>query len=135
MGKNSTHQKKPWIAIIWFAFWGIFQAYAVFSVFTGSWERPEAFPEEAYNALIYPDIFFIPLYFCSSILLIFRKYLGYILGLISGGAVVYVMLYLLALSGFKGFENLIFDILFLIINIFALVQVAKYKDIKKGLIS
>ncbi len=55
MDENSTQLKKPWVAIIWFAFWGIFQAYAVFSVFTDSWKRPEAFPEEVYNSLIYPD--------------------------------------------------------------------------------
>ncbi len=132
MDENSTQQKKPWVAIIWFAFWGIFQAYAVFSVFIGSWKRPEAFPEEAYNALIYPDIFFIPLYLCTSILLFFKKYLGYIFGLISGGAVVYVMIYLLALSGFKGLENLIFDTLFLIINVFAIIQIIRDKETKRG---
>jgi len=39
--------KRPWFAIVWLAVWGLFQAYAVFSVIAGSWKRPEAFPEEA----------------------------------------------------------------------------------------
>lgn len=117
--------KKPWIAIIWFAVWGLFQAYAVFAVLTGSWSRPEAFPEEAYNALIYPDIFFIPVYFVASALLVRNHRLGYIFGLIAGGAVTYVMIYLLALSGLKGMENLIFDGLFLAVNTFSLLQIIK----------
>ena len=117
--------KKPWIAIIWFAIWGLFQAYAVFSVITGSWDRPEAFPEEAYNSLIYPDIFFIPLYLVASALLFRNHRLGYICGLIAGGAVIYVMIYLLALSGLKGMENLIFDGLFLSVNMISVFQIAK----------
>jgi len=115
--------KRPWIAIIWFAVWGLFQAYVVSSVIIGSWQRPEAFPEEAYNSLIYPDMFFIPLYLITSVLL-FRKHpLGYICGLVAGGAVIYVMIYLLALSGLKGTENLIFDSLFLIVNTSAVLQI------------
>ena len=117
--------KKPWIAIIWFAVWGLFQAYAVFSVITGSWRRPEAFPEEAYNSLIYPDIFFIPLYLVASALLFRNHRLGYICGLIAGGAVIYVMIYLLALSGLKGMENLIFDGLFLAVNMISVFQITK----------
>jgi len=117
--------KKPWIAIIWFAIWGLFQAYAVFSVITGSWDRPEAFPEEAYNSLIYPDIFFIPLYLVTSVLLFRNHRLGYICGLIAGGAVIYVMIYLLALSGLKGMENLIFDGLFLAVNMISVFQITK----------
>src|SRR3989338_1679778 len=117
--------KKPWIAIIWFAVWGLFQAYAVFSVITGSWDRPEAFPEEAYNSLIYPDIFFIPLYLVTSVLLFRNHRLGYICGLIAGGAVIYVMIYLLALSGLKGMENLIFDGLFLAVNMISVFQITK----------
>lgn len=117
--------RKPWIAIIWFAVWGIFQAYAVFSVINGTWERPPAFPEEAYNALIYPDMFFIPLYLLSSILLFLQHPVGRILGLVSGGAVIYVMIYLLALSGFKGTENLIFDGIFLTLDTLAILQIVK----------
>ncbi len=118
-------QKKPWLAIIWFLIWGLFQAYAVFSVMTGSWKRPEAFPEEAYNALIYPDIFFIPLYLITSVLLFCSHQLGKIIGLIAGGAVIYVMIYLLALSGLKGTENLLFDSLFLLVNISAMLQIIR----------
>ena len=117
--------KRPWIAIIWFAIWGLFQAYAVFSVITGSWKRPEAFPEEAYNLLIYPDIFFIPLYLVASVLLFRNHRLGYICGLIAGGAVIYVMIYLLALSGLKGMVNLIFDGLFLAVNMISVFQITK----------
>ena len=118
-------QKKPWLSIIWFGAWGLFQSYVVFSVIAGTWKRPEAFPEKAYNALMFPDMLFIPLYFATAILLFQNKPLGKIFGLIAGGAVIYVMIYLLALSGFKGTENLIFDSLFLIINLLALRQIAR----------
>lgn len=115
--------KKPWLTIVWFAVWGIFQTYAVFSVVTGSWQRPEAFPEQAYNALIYPDIFFIPVYLSVSVLLFFDHPLGYALGLAAGGAVTYVMIYLFALSGLKGAENLMFDSVFLFINTLSFWQI------------
>lgn len=121
----TNKQNKPWIAIIWFAAWGIFQTYAVISVLNGRWARPEAFPEEAYNALIYPDMFFIPFYLLSSILLYRNHFLGKLFGLISGGAIIYVMIYLFALSGFKGLVNLAFDSLFLTVNIVAVFQIAK----------
>ncbi len=115
--------KRPWIAIIWFAVWGLFQAYAVSAVISGVWKRPEAFPEHAYNSFIYPDMFFIPLYLLASILLFFGHRLGYIIGLAAGGAVVYVMIYLLALSGLKGAENLIFDGIFLTVDTIAVLQI------------
>ncbi len=115
--------RKPWVAIIWFAVWGLFQAYAVASVLSGTWQRPQAFPEEAYNALIYPDMLFIPLYLLASILLTLRKPLGRVLAFVSGGGVLYVMVYLLALSGFQGTENLVLDGVFLTANGAALVQV------------
>ncbi len=115
--------RKPWIAIVWFAFWGLFQAYAVASVLSGTWQRPEAFPEEAYIAFIYPDMVFIPLYLLASISLILGKPFGRVLAFVSGGGVLYVMVYLLALSGFQGTENLVFDGLFLTVNLAALVQV------------
>tara|TARA_B100000315_G_C14340212_1_gene479218 strand:+ start:61 stop:309 length:249 start_codon:yes stop_codon:yes gene_type:complete len=73
---ETIKNKKPWIAITWFAIWGIFQAYALSSVITGSWQKPEAFPEEAYNALIYPDLLFIPLYLMTSYLLFREHKLG-----------------------------------------------------------
>lgn len=123
--------KRPWIAIVWFAVWGLFQAYAVFSVIAGSWKRPDAFPEVAYNALIWPDIFFIPLYLSASALLILHHRLGYVFGLIAGGAVIYVMIYLFALLGLKGLENLIFDGIFLFITVIAVLQITK-RCIKKS---
>ena len=125
MNEKNLKQKRPWLSIIWFGIWGLFQLYAVISVLSGTWTKPDAFPEEAYNSLIYPDIFFIPLYLTTSVLLFRNSTLGRIFGLISGGAVVYVMIYLLALSGLKGTENLIFDSLFIIINLLALIQITK----------
>lgn len=105
--------------------WGIFQFYAVFSIVTESWKRPESFPEEAYNSLIYADMVFIPLYLSASVLLLYRHRLGYIFGLVAGGAVTYVMIYLLVLSGLKGTKNLIADGLFLTINLIAVLQITK----------
>lgn len=123
--------RRPWIAIVWFAVWGLFQGYVVFSVISGSWEKPAAFPEEAYNALIYPDLFFIPLYLITAVLLFQRHFWGKILGLFAGGAVVYVMIYLIALSGLKGVENLVFDSLFLIINFAAIFQILTTSGLKR----
>lgn len=118
-------QNKPWIAIVWFAIWGIFQVYAIVSVLNGSWEKPAAFPVEAYYALVYLDIFVIPFYFLTSILLYRNHYLGNVFGLLSGGAVIYVIIYLLALAGFKGVINLVFDSIFLIVNAIAVFQIVK----------
>jgi hypothetical protein len=114
---------KPWCAILWFGLWGIFQTYAVLSILTGRWNRPSAFPEEAYKALIYPDMVFIPLYFLTAILLTLQHQIGYILGLISGGAVIYVLIYLLALAKLKGITNLLADGLFLLLNVIAVTQI------------
>jgi hypothetical protein len=121
-------KKKPWIAIMWFTLWGLFQLYAVASVIAGTWIRPEAFPEEAYYALMYPDMFFIPLYFAAAILLFRGHYLGKIIGLLTGGAVIYVMIYLLALSGLKGAINLSFDSAFLIADGIAVWQIVKMES-------
>lgn len=121
-------KRKPWIAIVWFAVWGLFQAYAVSSVLLGTWVRPEAFPEEAYNSLIYPDMVFIPLYLAASVLLFLRNRMGSAFGLVAGGAVIYVMIYLLALSGLKGTENIVFDGLFLGVNILAIVQIVRTRE-------
>jgi len=115
--------RRPWVAIAWFAFWGLFQTYAVASVLNGTWQRPEVFPEEAYNTLIYPDMVFIPLYLLVSILLFLGKPLGRVLAFVAGGGVLYVMVYLFALARFQGTANLVFDGLFLIVNAAALVQV------------
>lgn len=121
---GEDRMKRPWFAIAWFAAWGLFQAYAVISVMAGSWQRPEAFPEEAYNALVYPDIFFIPLYLLASVLLFLGKRLGNLLGIFAGGAMVYVMIYLLVLSGLKG-ANVVFDGVFLAANAAATVQAGR----------
>jgi hypothetical protein len=119
-------EKKPWIAIIWFLAWGLFQAYAVGAVINGTWVRPEAFPEEAYNTLMYPDMFFIPVYFLTAYLLFKENHFGKILGLIAGGAMIYALIYLLALSKLKGAINLSFDGLFLTINILAVIQIVRF---------
>ncbi|VAW37280.1 hypothetical protein MNBD_DELTA02-1003 [hydrothermal vent metagenome] len=117
--------KRPRFAIGWFAFWGIFQAFAVAMVLLGRWKRPEAFPEEAYNSLVWPDLFFIPLYLATAVLLFKRRKEGRVLGVFSGGAVSYVMVYLIALSGLEGIVNLAFDGVFLGLNLAATFQVAR----------
>lgn len=117
--------KKPWLAICWFVLWGTFQAYAVISVILGTWNRPPAFPEEAYNALIYPDMVFIPLYFTSAILLYRNHPAGAYLGLLSAGGIIYVMVYLLALSKLRGTENLLFDGIFLLLTLLSAWRIAR----------
>lgn len=121
----NDRKNKPWIAIIWFAAWGIFQAYAVISMIYGSWKRPEVFPADAYKAFMYPDTFIIPFYFLTSILLYRNHYLGNIFGLLAGGAVIFIMIYLLALADFKGVINITFDSIFLIANTTAVFQIIK----------
>ncbi len=116
---------RPWFANLWFAVWGLFQAYAVVSLLAGRWVRPEAFPEGPYNALVYPDVLFIPLYLAAAVLLVLRRQAGMIIALFAGGAVTYVMVYLLALSGFKGPGNLVGDCVFLALNATAVGQVAR----------
>ncbi len=117
--------KKCRLAITWFAFWGVFQAYAVTMVILGKWKKPEAFPDEAYKSLIWPDIVFIPMYILSAALLYRGKKSGGALAVFSGGAVTYVMIYLLALSGLHGTVNLAFDGIFLGLNIAATLQAAR----------
>ena len=114
---------RPWFAIVWFAVWGTFQAFAVLSVLNGTWERPEAFPAGVYESLIYPDAVFIPLYWLAAVLLLIRHWLGPVLAFVAGGGIIYVMIYLLALSGFSGAGNLIADGLFLACTLVALWQV------------
>jgi hypothetical protein len=116
--------KKPWIAITWFAVWGLFQAFAVASVLNGTWDRPESFPEEAYNALVYPDVVFIPLYLVAAMLLFRGHWVGLVLGLSCCGAVTYAMVYLLALANFQGPINLTFDFLFLTMTAMSLAQLS-----------
>jgi len=114
---------RPWFAIAWFMIWGLFQAYAVASIFAGTWQKPEKFPEEAYFSLIYPDMFFIPLYLLTAGLLLRRHWLGSVLAFVAGGGVIYVMIYLLALSGLSGAMNLIADGIFLACTFISLWQV------------
>jgi len=105
---------RPWFTIVWFAVWGLFQAFAVGSVLAGSWERPEVFPEEAYVSLIYPDSVFIPLYLLTAVLLVLRHWLGTVLAFVAGGGVLYALIYLFALSGLRGAVNLTADSVFLL---------------------
>ena len=59
----------------------------------------------------------------TAILLAKRSWLGIHLAFLTGGGVLYVMIYLVALSGLEGPTNLVADGLFLICTIFALWQV------------
>ena len=52
-----------------------------------------------------------------------KQPLGTVLAWVAGGGVLYVMIYLLALSKLQGWENLLFDGLFLTVNGVALVQI------------
>jgi hypothetical protein len=117
---------RPWFAIVWFAVWGLFQAFAVGSILAGTWKKPEAFPDsEAYRSLIYADMVFIPLYLLTSALLLGGYRAGPVLGIFAGGAIVYVMIYLIALSGFRGAMNLVADGTFLICTVLAMWQLSK----------
>ena len=116
---------RPWFTIIWFAVWGLFQTFAVASLLAGQWARPEAFPEGPYNALVYPDVLFVPLYLAAAVLLYLRRRSGMVIALFAGGAVTYVMIYLLALSDLKGLGNVVGDGVFLVLNAVAVVQVAR----------
>ena len=90
----------------------------------GTWEQPEAFPAgTVYESLVWPDAFFVPLYVVAAILLWRRHWLGAVLSFVAGGGIVYVMIYLLALSGLSGTVNLIVDGLVLACTLVALLQV------------
>ena len=114
---------RPWFAIGWFLAWGLFQMFAVISVLNGTWERPAAFPSGVYEALIWPDMLFVPLYLAAAALLWRRHWLGNILALAAGGGILYAMIYLLALSGLSGAVNIVADSLFLVCTLAALWQV------------
>ena len=123
MQHQDTEIGRAWFAICWFATWGLFQGFAVLSVLNGTWERPAAFPAGAYESLIYPDMFFIPLYFLAATLLFRRHWLGSVLAFVAGGGIVYAMIYLLALSDFSGAVNLTADGIFLACTFVSLWQV------------
>ena len=123
---------RPWFAIVWFMIWGLFQVYAVASIFAGTWQKPENFPEEAYFSMIYPDVFFIPLYLLTAGLLLRRHWLGGVLAFVAGGGIIYVMIYLLALSGLSGAVNLIADGIFLACTLLSLWQVGYRVSLRKA---
>jgi hypothetical protein len=123
---------RPWFAIVWFMIWGLFQAYAVASIVTGTWQKPENFPEEAYFSLIYPDMCFIPLYLLTAGLLFRRHWLGSVLAFVAGGGVISVMIYLLALSGLSGAVNLIADGIFLVCTLISLWQIGYRVSLRKA---
>jgi hypothetical protein len=123
MTTSPSGPTRPWFAIGWFLAWGLFQAFAVVSVLNGTWERPEAFPAGVYEALIWPDMLFVPLYVSTAALLWTRHWLGGVLAFAAGGGIVYAMLYLLALSRLSGAVNVVADGLFLAITLAALWQV------------
>ena len=114
---------RPWFAIGWFTVWGLFQTFAVVSVLNGAWERPDAFPAGVYESLIWPDMFFIPLYMATAALLWRRHWLGNVLAFVAGGGIIYVMIYLLALSRLSGAVNLVADSLFLVCTLLSLWQI------------
>ena len=124
MTTSRSGPTRPWLAIGWFLACGVFQAFAVVSVLNGTWERPEAFPAGVYEALIWPDMLFVPLYVSTAALLWTRHWLGGVLAFAAGGGIVYAMLYLLALSRLSGAVNVVADGLFLVITLAALWQVA-----------
>lgn len=115
---------RPWFAIGWFLVWSLFQTFAVVSVLNGTWARPEAFPAgPVYDSLIWPEVFFVPLYAAAAVLLWRRHWLGSVLAFVAGGGIIYVMIYLLALSGLSGTVNLVADGLFLACTLVSLWQV------------
>ena len=123
MTTSLSDPTRPWFAIGWFLTWGLFQAFAVVSVLNGTWERPAAFPAGVYEALIWPDMAFVPLYVATAALLWRRHWLGGILALVAGGGIIYVMIYLLALSRLSGAVNIVADSLFLVCTLASLWQV------------
>ena len=122
MATAHSEPARPWFAIGWFLVWGLFQTFAVVSVLSGTWERPAAFPAGVYEALIWPDMLFIPLYLGAAALLLKRHWLGTVLAFAAGGGTIYVMIYLLALSGISATVNFVADSLFLVFTLVALWQ-------------
>ena len=115
---------RPWFAIGWFLAWSLFQTFAVVSVLNGTWVPPDAFPAGVvYDSLIWPEFFFIPLYVAAAVLLWRRHRLGSVLAFVAGGGIIYVMIYLFALSGFSGTINLVADGVFLGCTLVSLWQV------------
>ena len=78
----------------------------------------------AYEATIWPDMFFVPLYVTAAVLLWKRHWLGSVLAFVAGGGIIYVMIYLLALARLTGTVNVVADSLFILCTLVALWQVA-----------
>jgi hypothetical protein len=125
MQDDGRGKGRPWFAIVWFAVWGVFQLFAVVSVLNGTWERPEAFPAAAYDSLIYPDMFFVPVYLSTAVLLWKRHWLGSVFACVASGGVIYAMIFLVALAGFSGIVNIVADSLFLACTLVSLWQIAQ----------
>ena len=117
---------RPWFAIGWFLTWSLFQTLAILSVLNGTWESPDGFVAvgAAYEATIWPDMFFVPLYVTAAVLLWKRHWLGSVLAFVAGGGIIYVMIYLLALARLTGTVNVVADSLFILCTLVALWQVA-----------
>ncbi len=126
MATSRSELTRPWFAIGWFLVWALFQTFAVVSVLNGTWDRPSAFPAGVYEALIWPDMLFVPLYLGAAALLWKRHWLGTALAFVASGGILYAMIYLLALSGLSGTVNLVADSLFLVFTLVALWQVATH---------
>jgi hypothetical protein len=112
---------------------GLVSGVCGFFIVAGTWQRPENFPEEAYSSLIYPDMCFIPLYLLTAGLLLRRHWLGSVLAFVADGGIVYVMIYLLALSGFSGAVNLIADGMFLVCTLISLWQVGYRVSLRRAI--
>ena len=123
MATARSEPTRPWFAIGWFLVWALFQTFAVISVLNGTWERPDAFPAGVYEALIWPDMLFIPLYLGAAALLWKRHWFGSVLAFVGSGGILYAMIYLLALSGLSGAVNVVADSLFIVFTLVALWQV------------
>ena len=125
MATARNEPTRPWFAIGWFLTWGLFQTFAVISVLNGTWEQPAAFPAGVYEALIWPDMLFVPLYLGAAALLWKRHWLGTVLAFAAGGGILYVMIYLLALSRLSGAVNLVADSVFLVCTLVSLCRSAR----------
>ena len=120
-----TRVKRHWFAIVWFNVWALFQTFAVVSVLAGKWRKPDAFPDEPYFLLIYADMLFIPVYYAAAILLMLRRPFGYVWGLLASGAMIYVLIYLLALSHLRGAVNVTADSVFLLCTLISVLQLVR----------
>jgi hypothetical protein len=65
-------------------------------------------------------------------LIIAQGRLGSVLAFVAGGGVIYVMIYLLALSGLSGAVNLIADGIFLVCTLISLWQVGYRVSLRKA---